>query len=308
MNTISLPGALAWRGRFGIWAIALGLIASWPAIAQDAVALKARHDSLREQLANNPFQRPIHLESTQTANDLKGDVYAVVEQPYSVVGPALQSMNQWCDLLILHLNVKHCAFNEAAPKPVLSLSVGRKFDQPLDEAHRVDFAFTLPAAGADYLRVQMAAETGPLSTRNYRLSLEAVPLDAKRTFLHMSYAYAYGVAARMAMSGYLATAGRDKVGFSVVGKTPEGKPLFIDGVRGVVERNTMRYYLAIESYLGAMNTPPADQQEKRLRDWFAATERHAQQLHEIERDDYLAMKRREVQRQQGSATKAAKPG
>ena len=108
MNTISLPGALAWRGRFGICAIALGLIASWPAIAQDAAALKARHDSLREQLATNPFQRPIHLESTQTANDLKGDVYAVVEQPYSVVGPALQSMNQWCDLLILHLNVKHC--------------------------------------------------------------------------------------------------------------------------------------------------------------------------------------------------------
>jgi len=151
--------------------------------------------------------------------------------------------------------------------------------------------------GNDYLKVQMKADTGPLSTRNYRLALEAVPLDAKRSFIHMSYSYAYGLAARLAMQGYLATVGSDKVGFSLVGKGDEGKPLYIDGVRGVVERNTMRYYLAIEAYLGALSSPPADRLEKRLRDWFAATERYPVQLHELERDDYLAMKRHEVQRQ-----------
>ena len=68
-------------------------------------------------------------------------------------------------------------------------------------------------------------------------------------------------------------------------------------LRGVVERNTMRYYLAIEAYLGSLSAPPAEQQERRLRDWFAATERHARQLHEMERDEYLTMKRNEVQRQ-----------
>ena len=310
MDTNTLRRAPATGNRFMAWALAFGLAcaAVVPAAAQDAPTLKARHESLRDALTGNQFQRPLHLESTQSANDLKGDVYAVVEQPFSVVGPALQGMDHWCELLILHLNVKHCATGGAAPKEVLSLSVGRKFDQPLEDAYKVEFAYSLPAAGADYMRVQMAADTGPLSTRNYRLSLEAVPLDAKRTFIHMSYAYAYGVAARMAMNGYLATAGRDKVGFSIVGKTPEGKPIHIDGVRGVVERNTMRYYLAIESYLGSLAAPPADQQEKRLRDWFAATERHAQQLHEVEREDYLAMKRREVQRQQNSAAKTAKPG
>jgi hypothetical protein len=67
-----------------------------------------------------------------------------------------------------------------------------------------------------------------------------------------------------------------------------------------VERNTMRYYLAIEAYLGATSAPPPEQQEKRLRDWFAATERYALQLHEIERDDYLAMKRHELQRQRSA--------
>ena len=281
--------------------LAFGLVAAPLAQAQDAAALKARHDGLSDKLANNPFRQPLVLESAQSSGDLKGDVYAVVDQPFSVVGPALQGMDHWCELLILHLNVKNCSFAGKPPAEVLSLVVGRKFDQPLDDGYKVDFAYAMPAASADYLRVQMAAETGPLSTRNYRLALEAVPLDAKRSFIHMSYSYAYGTAARLAMQAYLATAGREKVGFSVTGKTDDGKPIYIDGVRGVVERNTMRYYLAIEAYLGSLSAQPGDQQERRLRDWYAATERHAPQLHEMERDEYLTMKRREVQRQRQGA-------
>jgi hypothetical protein len=269
--------------------------------AQDATALRAKHDSLREKLASNPFQRPLVLESTQNSGDLKGEVYAIVDQPFSVVGPALQGTDHWCELLILHLNVKGCSASGKPPAEALSLVVGRKFDQPLDDGYKVEFAYSMPAASADYLRVQMAADTGPVGTRNYRLALEAVPLDDKRSFIHMSYAYGYGATARLAMQAYLSTAGRDKVGFSVTGKSDDGKPVYIDGVRGVVERNTMRYYLAIEAYLGSLSAPPGEQQEKRLRDWFASTERHKQQLHEIERDDYLKMKRNELQRQKAGA-------
>ena len=298
----------AWK-RLGGSARAVGLVfvvlilalaGPAPARAQDAATLRAKHDSLRAELANNPFQRPLVLESTQASGDLKGEVYAVVEQPFSVVGPALQGMDHWCELLILHLNVKGCSHAGKPPAEVLSLTVGRKFDQPLDEGHRIDFAYSAPAASADYLRVLMTADSGPMGTRNYRLALEAVPLDDKRSFLHMSYSYAYGTAARLAMQMYLGTTGRAKIGFSVTGKTENGKPAYIGGVRGVVERNTMRYYLAIESYLDSLAAPPAEQQEKRLRDWFAATERYADQLHEMERDEYLAMKRKEVQRQRAA--------
>jgi len=283
--------------RVAALALSLALGCFVPAQAQDAAALRAKHDSLREKLADNPFRRPLVLESTQSSGDLAGEVYAVVDQPFGVVGPALRSMDHWCDLLILHLNVKGCSFAGKPPSEVLSLVVGRKFDQPLDDGYKVDFAYSTPAASADYLRVQMSAETGPMGTRNYRLALEAVPLDDTHSFVHMSYAYAYGTAARLAMQAYLATAGRDKIGFSITGKGEDGKPAYIKGVRGVVERNTMRYYLAIEAYLGSLSAPPAEQQERRLRDWFAATERHAAQLHEMDRDEYLTMKRSEVQRQ-----------
>jgi len=69
-------------------------------------------------------------------------------------------------------------------------------------------------------------------------------------------------------------------------------------MRGVIERNSMRYYLAIEAFLGALSAPPQAQLEKRLRDWFVATERYPRQLHEMEQTAYLEMKRREHQRQQ----------
>ena len=184
------------------WAVVM-LVAVPVASAQDAATLRAKHDSLRSALASNPFQRPLVLESVQNANDLRGEVYAVVDQPFNVVGPALQGMDHWCDLLILHLNVKNCSFAGKPPAEVLSLVVGRKFDQPLDDGYKVDFTYATPASTPDYLRVQMSADTGPMSTRDYRLALEAVPLDDKRSFVHMSYSYAYGTVARIAMQAYL---------------------------------------------------------------------------------------------------------
>jgi hypothetical protein len=260
----------------------------------DADELKARHGAITEQLAHSPFQRPLVLESTESAGDLKGEVYAVMDHPFATIGGALKQPENWCDVLILHLNVKQCRVNGA----MLAVVLGRKYDQPVAEAYKVDFSYKVIAQGADYLHVQLSADAGPLGTRNYRIAFEAVPLDAKRSFIRMSYSYGYGFAARMAMQGYLATIGSGKVGFSVVGRNADGSPILIDNVRGVVERNTMRYYLAIDSYLDSLSTPAGEQVEKRLRDWFAATERYPKQLHEMERDEYMTMKRKEVKRQQ----------
>ena len=69
----------------------------------------------------------------------------------------------------------------------------------------------------------------------------------------------------------------------------------------------MRYFLAVEAFMSAYPLPPGEQLEKLLREWHAGAERYPVQLHEVERDDYLAMKRLEIQRQQVMA-KGAKPG
>jgi hypothetical protein len=260
--------------------------------------LRARHAALAPELARNAYGRPLHIQSAQTSGDLKGEVYAVVDHPYATLDRELRGPAQWCDILILHLNVKQCRAAGNAPNSTLAVSIGKKHDQPLGDAHRVDFDYQLASATPDYLKIMLNAKQGPLGTRDYRIVVEAIPLDTGRSFIHMSYAYGYGFAARLAMQGYLGTLGSGKVGFSVVDRRPDGQPVYVDNVRGVVERNTMRYYLAIDAYLASLAASPAERQERRLREWFAATERYARQLHELELQEYLAMKRKEILRQQ----------
>jgi hypothetical protein len=146
--------------------------------------------------------------------------------------------------------------------------------------------------------VELTANNGPLSTHDYRIWIEATPIKDKRTFIHFSYAYSFGLAGSLTMRGYLATLGRDKVGFTVTGQMANGQPSYIQGVRGVVERNTMRYYLAIDAYLAALGLPLEEQLEKRLQRWYNGTDQYALQLHEVERVDYLEMKHKEYERQQ----------
>ena len=289
-------GAARWLCLGLLLAAALGF---HEARAQDAAALKARHAALQDRLAHNAFGRPLYLESAQTDTDLKGDIYSVVDYPYSMVGEALRPVGHWCEILILHLNVKGCrSIGGNTGAGVISVAAGKKYDQPVDEAYKLEFDYKVALATADYLRVELSAPQGPLGTNNYRISLEAVPIaDGRRSFIHMSYAYGYGFAARTAMQVYLGTIGRSKVGFTSNERGADGKPVYIGGVLGLVERNTMRYYLAIDSYLGAYTLPPAEQVEKRLTSWYDATERYATQLHEMDRDEYLTMKRNEIRRQ-----------
>jgi hypothetical protein len=304
MTRTSLSVPLRQALRWAAWlplatALLLAPARGQPPAAPDpqagAAALKARYASLQGALAQNQFKQPLHLASTEAPNELKGDIHAVLAQPFPAVGTALQARENWCDILILHLNVKQCATPKGAG---ITVHVGKKFDQPLADAYKVDFAFRVAAQSAGFLQVQLNAPEGPVGTRDYRIVLEAVPLDDTHTFVHMSYAYGYGMAARVAMQAYLSTAGSDKVGFSMAGRDADGQPAPVRGVRGVVERNTMRYYLAIESYLNARATPAPQQLDKRLHDWYAATERYARQLHEMDEQPYLDMKYREVRRQQ----------
>ena len=248
-------------------------------------ALHARWDALADQVAHSPYGKPLVLESVQSGDRLEGKVYAKVDQPYAAIQSALQGTDHWCSILILHLNVKMCHAQPAG----LDMALGRKYDQPVDDAYKLHFDYRLDASTPDYLRATLSAPDGPLGTKDYRIVVEATPLDAGHTVLYMSYAYGFGLAARMAMGTYLSTIGADKVGFSTEGK--DGA--FVGGVRGLVERNTMRYYLAIEDYAAA---PAPSQLERRLSTWFDATERYPRQLHEVDKADYMAMKRNEARR------------
>ena len=278
-------------------ALSLMLMAApWLAAAQEesgADALRAQYKTMTPALASNPFHRKLVLQSEEGSGKLSGNIYAVVDHPYADVASAFKLPATWCGVLMLHLNTKYCAVQGSGATPTLNVAVGRKFDQPVADASQVNFVYALKTATADYLDVNLNAASGPMSTRDYRIVLEATPIDAGTTFIHLGYSYGYGTAAKLAMQAYLGTIGSDKVGFTVTGKNGKGEPDYIGGVRGVVERNTMRYYLAIDAYLDA---PASQQQDQRTAAWFDATEQYALQLHEMSKDDYLAMKKKEYRR------------
>lgn len=269
---------------------------SGPSNESNTAALLEKHAALVGQLAQNQYRRPLFLESSENANTVSGNAYAVLDSPFGTVSATFKSPNRWCEVLILHINTKYCRASADRSPSTLAVSIGKKTAQQLKNASALEFTYRMAAASPNYLAVQLNADKGPLGTSNYRIELQAVPLPEGKTFMHFRYSYGYGVAGRLAMQAYLATLGRGKVGFTQIHQGE--KSAYVGGVRGTVERNTMRYYLAIEAYLAALNHPPAQQLDARLQYWFDATEEYSQQLHEVDRNAYFAMKKDEYQRQQ----------
>ena len=239
-------------------------------------ALKAKYEELKAKLEKNAFGRPLNLESGDASGKMTGDVYAVLDHPFKRVSEGLSSAKQWCDVLVLPFNVQKC---ESGGKD-LKLYVGRKPDSPIDQATKLDFSYNVVAQANDHLQVKLAAPSGPAGTKDYLITFAATPLDDKRTMVHMHYGYSTGAMSQMAMKTYLSTSGADKVGFS----SENGK--LVGGTRGIMERNTMRYFLAIDAYLDTLGKPAA----ARLDKWFASTEKYGKQLHEMSREEYLAVK------------------
>jgi hypothetical protein len=219
-----------------------------------------------------------------------------VEQPFAAVTATFKSAGKVCDVLFLHLNVHSCQPSSGAKGEGLTMSLGAKRALVSGMIYSITYAMRIEAAEAAYQRVTLSAAQGPLSTRDYRIVFEVVPIDAGRSFVHFGYGYSFGTMARLAMKVYLATAGRTKIGFTVVGKSEEGRPVYLRGELASLERNVIRNYLALIAYSSVTKGAPQEQMEARLRAWFALTERYAPQLHELDLDEYLHEKHDDLAR------------
>lgn len=277
---------------------AAGVACAALAEADPVATLRAKYASLDEQLQQNQFKRPLVLDSVETPNRLTGDIYAIVAYPFGAVSASLNNPDHWCDVMLLHINTKYCHALVAPSGTTLKVNIGKKTPEELTAATRLEFNYNVAAVTPQYLEIMLSAPDGPLGTSDYLIRLEAMALPNAKTFLHLTYSYAVNFAGRLAMQTYLGTVGSAKVGFTVLGKQADGQADYIGGMRGVLERNTMRYYLAIDTFLESANAAPQAQLEQRLQSWFTATERYPRQLHEMDRAAYLAMKRAEDLRQQ----------
>jgi len=275
--------------------------------APDAAAsLRARYSELTGVLAASSIQPGLHVESVDDSRRPRGDAWAVIDQPFGTVVSAFATPSVLCEALILHLNVHYCRPNGRGERPGMALSLGKKTQQPLEDTFHIQLDLHTERAGDDFLRLQLSADEGPLGTRDYQIHLELVALDERRSFLHLRYSYTQTMLSRAATGVYFATNGRDKVGFTRVSEGAGGETRLVRGTRGVLERNTLRYYMAFSAWLHSMHAPTPEQRfEAGLERWFADTERFALQLREVTHDEYIAMKRAQYRRQQEAVSQLA---
>ena len=255
-----------------------------PAPAASAQGLAARQAALA---ARTGLQQPV-IESSEGPQRARADVHALLPHAWPTLAAALREPQHWCDALLPHVYVRRCV----AGAGTLALHVVTRADAAADQAQVLPLLFHVSTPEAGYLKVSLSAEHGPLGLRDLDILFEAIPAGPSASFVHFSYQAGTSTVGGWVMQAYLATRGRDKVGFSAAEGEPPGT---IRGTRGVVERNAMRYHLALATYLDSLARPEAERAEYRLGAWFDATERYPRQLHDTGREAYLAMKRRDLQ-------------
>ena len=259
----------------------------------DADTLRAKYVQIETELRDNIYGIPVYLQSNGDNGTMRGDVFGVVSHPFSSVRDALATPANWCDMVPRHLNIKACTYRYIDGECRLNIYTGRKFYERADDVYLLDYRYQVGGKQKDYFYTTLTAEDGPLDTGNYIITAEAVALGESSTFIHFSYSYDHGFITDLAMTGYFATLGSGKIGFTVVDKDYNGEPVYVSGVRGVIERNTIRYYFVIQSFLDTLKVPVEERFEARIENWFDLTERYHAQLYEMDKKDYLAYKRKE---------------
>lgn len=291
-----------------LWIVLLSLCNSAQALTtaqvdQARATLLARYQSASSEISNNAFGIPLVLNSSVKGNRLDGQIIGVLDDDYSDAIRQFDTPEDWCDILMLHVNTKACTFENADSSTAkLHLYSGRKFYQTPEQATKLSLDYSTIAQRDDYFSVKLFSDDGPLGTSDYLIALEVMPLPdeatpqtpAHNTLIRMTFSYQMSWFSRQTVRLYLATLARHKVGFTVLGMQ-NNKPVYIKGLQGIIERNTIRYYLAIKTKLDAAD---ANQDPLHLyRKWFDATQRYKRQLYEVDKHEYLQNKARELENQ-----------
>lgn len=269
----------------------LVIVPAGTALADEAM-LRETYKQVSGKLHDNIYGVPIYIESNIKAQSQRGDVYSKIYHPFEKVKAAFSKAQNWCDIAPLHLNIKACTYKKLNGDHLLTFYSGRKYFEEPEDTYQLVYRHHVDEQH-NYLKTTLSAEDGPMGTSDYIISVEILPLNGKETFIHFSYSYNQGFLMQLAMKTYLATLGREKVGFTIVDTNGEGEPVYIDGIRGIIERNAMRYYFTIQAYLDTLNTEPEKILVSRLNRWFDLTELHHKQLYEMDKKEYLEYKQKE---------------
>lgn len=294
------------RGMIGGRVVLLGLLSVastgvWASqtdagdAAVGATALAARFQALGTEPGLGGL--PLHARIEEHKGLVGGEFHAVIEGRFQDVATTLRHGAEWCEIASLHLNIKACTHEPRGDLTRLTFYTGTKYylSPQLSRAYVYDLRVETQETG--YLALGLLPDAERRATGAYPLVVELIAVGKNRSFLRVHYRQQLATWARLAADGYFATFGRSKVGFSVTGTDREGRPVYTRDLAGAIERNAVRYYLAVQAYLESLDSPPDKRIEQRRNRWFDLTERYSLQLREIDMAAYLENKKKERQQQ-----------
>jgi hypothetical protein len=264
---------------------------------KQAESLIAIYHQIQERITKSPLVLPIHLETRVENNFSEVDIYGVVDYPFATIQKEFSKPRDWCDMIILHPNIRACTYSGTDSGWVLTLHNVNRYDQTITEAYQLYFKYNIISGTQSYVDMSMVADKGPFNSSDHKFRIRAAALDGKRSFVHLSYSYRYSPLQYIAIKSYIALFGTKRAGFSVESFTEENGPVYVSGVKGSIERNVMRYYLAILAYFDALKYPPEQRFEKRLSGWINLSDRYQRQFPRIEHTKYFENKRADLKNQ-----------
>jgi hypothetical protein len=290
-TTLSVINHLFYRLRH------LGLALVVLLLSSTAWARSSLLDHYHRLLNGNDTTLPgthISLASSEQDDVLSAEVNSILHTPFETVAAAMVRASNWCQVMPLHFNIKACTYETRDGVELLTIYSGRKIYEAPDDSYPISYRFEIVRHDDAQLSLRLRADAGPVSTRDYLIELDAMPV-AEGTLLHIHSSYRTSWLSSMLTSTYLSTIGRDKVGFSRIEQ--DGELIPVQGIKGIIERNVMRYHLAINAFLGALSLPEVDRHEATLANWFEQNENYPP-LHEMDEAEYLQIKHREWDNQQ----------
>ncbi len=260
-------------------------------------SLNDTYERMKTRLENTPFDVPIVVETHDDKSRSQCDVYGIVHHDFKELCDVLSQSKNWCDILLLHPNTKACTVAYTNQREILTLYCGRKYYQAPDTVTALSLAFHVERGTTGNLDISMSGDKGPLNTDNYEIRINAVPLEKGEAFIHLSYAYDCGLAFKSALRMYLATLGRGKIGFTITGRDKKGDAVYTRGAQGMIERNSVRYYLSIQAFLETFQLPEAIRFKSRISRYYDMMNKYPKQLYELDKEEYEANKIREYHNQ-----------
>jgi len=275
---LAMPPRASWSGEAGLQRLA------------------GYYHELQEAARRGPFGFPLQVRSEERQNLVSAEIRGIVDHPFETLGSTFVQPAPWCDFLSLNPNIKACTFQGNAQEARLTLYIGTRNYRSPEAATQQPYRFLVRARQPQYAAVSLSASEGLLGTKAHQFEFEAAGVAGK-TVVALRSSYEPSALSRLITAVYLATLGRDKIGFSRQQSGDGEQTDYVRGVQGLIERSVMRYYLALKAFLDTQQLPYDHQFEARLTMLHDLMEMYPAQLRQMEKTEYLDIKRRERENQ-----------